>query len=191
MIGQEDEDAWEGEDEVCEPNGEEYDEQTTLVVRKVLLAPRRDDSQRNAIFRTRCTIFNKIVELIIDSGSCENIISQGLVKILNLPVEKHPEPYHIVWITKGEGIKVKERCKVPFSIGKFYKDDVLCDIVDMDACQLLFGRPWQFDLGTTHDGRKNVYQFFNDGKKITLLPLGFKQGTEARKIVTLAQSVRE
>lgn len=33
-----------------------------------------------------------------------------------------------------------------FCIGKF-KDEVYRDIVDMDACQLLFGKPCQFDVG--------------------------------------------
>ncbi|XP_057791898.1 uncharacterized protein LOC131008818 [Salvia miltiorrhiza] len=138
-----------------------------------------------------CSLMEKNMMNTQHSGSCENIISQSLVRALQLPVEKHPEPYSIVWINNGEGIKVKERCRVPLSIGKYYKDEVMCDIVDMDACQLLFGRPWQFDLGTTHDGRKNIYQFFKDGKSITLLPLGFKKKIENHKFLTLTRSVKE
>lgn len=124
---------------------------------------------------------NRILELVIDSGSYKNNISRSLVNTLKLPIEKHPEPYNIVWITNGERIRVKERCRVPLTIGKYYKDEIICDIVDMDACQLLFGRPWHFDLGTNHDGRKNTYHFSKDGKKITLLPLGFKQKTEPQR----------
>ena len=41
----------------------------------------------------------------------------------------------------------------------------------MDACQLLFGRPWQFDLDALHTGRENVYQLEKDGVRFTLLPL--------------------
>ena len=61
-----------------------------------------------------------------------------------------------MWIKAAEKIEVKERCKVPFFIGK-YNDEVYCDVVDMDACQLLFGRHWQFDLDAQHVGRENVY----------------------------------
>ena len=32
-----------------------------------------------------------------------------------------------------------ERCKVSFSIGKY--NDVYCDVVDIDACHILFGCP--------------------------------------------------
>ena len=65
----------------------------------------------------RCTINSKLFELIIDSGSCENIISREAVKLLRLLVEKHSNPYTIGWIKAAEKIEVKERCKVPFSIG--------------------------------------------------------------------------
>ena len=33
-----------------------------------------------------------------------------------------------------------EHCKVS-SIRK-YNDEVYCDVVDMDACHILFGHPW-------------------------------------------------
>ncbi|KAI4320289.1 hypothetical protein MLD38_033785 [Melastoma candidum] len=108
----------EEEEGVCKPDWGDENVQQTFVVRKVLLAPRQDDSQRNALFRTRCTISNHIFEVIIDNGSCENIISRSLVNTLKFPAEKHPEPYNNIWITNGEGIKVKERCRVPLLIGK-------------------------------------------------------------------------
>ena len=59
---------------------------------------------------------------------------------MQLTPEKHPSPYMIGWIKEIDGIHVDERCRVPFSIGK-YPDEVYCDIVDMDACHILFGRP--------------------------------------------------
>ena len=62
------------------------------------------------------------------------------MKLLKLLLEKHPNPYTIGRIKAAEKIEVKEKCKVPFSRGK-YQDKVYCDVVDMDACQLLFGRP--------------------------------------------------
>ena len=67
-------------------------------------------------------------------------------------------------------IEVKERCKVPFSIRK-YQDKVYCDVVDMDACQLLFEKPWQYDLDAQHARKDNFYWLEKDGVRFTLLPL--------------------
>jgi len=57
------------------------------------------------------------------------------------------------------------------SIGKTYKDELWCDVVSMDACHVLLGRPWLFDRSVIHDGRMNTYTFTKDHKKITLTPL--------------------
>jgi hypothetical protein len=57
---------------------------------------------------------------------------------------------------------------IQFSIGKNYKDEVLCDVTPMDACHILLGRPWQLDRRAFHDGFKNTYSFEKDGTKITL-----------------------
>ncbi|KAA8538735.1 hypothetical protein F0562_028370 [Nyssa sinensis] len=40
----------------------------------------------------------------------------------------------------------------------------------MDACHILFGRPWQFDRSVSHDGKKNTYSFMFTYHKITLTP---------------------
>ncbi|XP_077239771.1 uncharacterized protein LOC143880685 [Tasmannia lanceolata] len=47
---------------------------------------------------------------------------------------------------------------------------VWCDVVAMDSCHLLLGRPWQYDRGAIHDGRRNTYSFMFEGVKTTLTP---------------------
>ena len=50
-------------------------------------------------------------------------------------------------------------------------DEVLCDIMPMDCCHILMGRPWQYDRYVVHDGRLNQYTLWVNGKKQILLPL--------------------
>jgi hypothetical protein len=59
---------------------------------------------------------------------------------------------------------------VHFSIGS-YHDFADFDVVSMDACSLLLGRPWEFDTDAIHHGRSNKYTFMHKGKKIVLLPM--------------------
>ena len=112
-------------------------------------------------------------DLIIDSGSQKNIIRRDIVEKLKLAIEAHPNPYTIGWIREVGGIKVIERCKVPFSTDKYY-NVIYCDIVDMDAYHILCGRPWQYDIDTKYIGRKNVYQLEKGDVKYTLVPFARK-----------------
>ena len=102
--------------------------------------------------------------MIIGSGSSENSVSKALVKSLNLNTEKHPSLCKIAWIKKGP-----EVCKVPLSIGKYYKDEIVCDMVDMDASHILLGRLWHYDVDATYKGRDNTFVFLWFNKKIVLM----------------------
>jgi len=50
-------------------------------------------------------------------------------------------------------------------------DTVDCDVVPMNACHLLLGRPWQFDVDATHGGRSNHYSFVHKGVHHVLKPM--------------------
>ena len=52
-----------------------------------------------------------------------------------------------------------------------YKDKILCDLAMMDACHLLLGRPWQYDVCAKHDGKTNVYTITKDGVEYNMTPL--------------------
>ena len=141
------------DDEILYGDGNE-----TLVVRKSLLAPKDysgEDWLRTNIFHTTCTIAEQVCKMIIDSGSCENVVSEEAVKKLQLKTDSHPKPYKLSWLKKGSEVTVDKRCLVSFSIGRKYFDNAWCDVVSMDACHLLLGRPWQYDRSVVHDGRQN------------------------------------
>ena len=50
-------------------------------------------------------------------------------------------------------------------------DEITCDVVEMDACHMILGKPWQYDVDITYKGRDNVYVFMRGGQKIVLGPL--------------------
>ncbi|GKD16667.1 reverse transcriptase domain-containing protein [Tanacetum coccineum] len=126
-----------------------------LVIQRVLdmaVSKSVDDNSwlRNNFFRTNCTSKGKIYDMIIDGGSCENVVSTYMVEKLGMKTEDHPEPYH-------------------------YKDEVWCEVIPMEAAHILLGSPWQFDRKTKHGGFQNTYSFKKDAVKITLVPFDSRQ----------------
>ena len=93
-----------------------------------------------------------------------------MVEKLSLPTRKHPNPYHIQWLNDGGKIKVTRSVRVSFSLGSYsaYAD---CDVIPMEACSLLLGRPWQYDTDSLHHGRSNHYSFMFKGQKIIIHPM--------------------
>nr|KYP40969.1 hypothetical protein KK1_037684 [Cajanus cajan] len=69
---------------------------------------------------------------------------------------------------------VDQQVKVKLSIGK-YEDEVLCDVVPMEACHILLGRPWKFDKKTMHNGLTNEISFTYKEKKFVLHHLSPQQ----------------
>ena len=103
-----------------------------------------DEDQRKRIFIVMFTSRKQAISIIMDGGSCENMVSEELVRKAGLNKYKVRTPYNISWFKKGGEIIVKYRCLVPIQL-KGYKDEVWYDVVPMDACHILLGRPWQFD----------------------------------------------
>jgi len=159
-----------------EEEGEIPCEEDLLVVRCMLgqvLKP-FDESQRENIFHTRCLINDKLCSLIVDERSFAKVASTRVVDKLGLSTISHAKPYKLQWLSEEGEIIVNKQVLIPFSIGK-YKNEVLCDVVPMEATHILLGRPWQYDRKTLHDGLTNKISFTFHGHKITLKSLSPKE----------------
>ncbi|XP_056843066.1 uncharacterized protein LOC130495657 [Raphanus sativus] len=68
-----------------------------LILHRSCLAPQKKDDKwlRTNIFRSTCTINDRICNFIIDSGCCRNVISAEAVRKLGIPTESHPAPYSL------------------------------------------------------------------------------------------------
>jgi len=83
----------------------------------------------------------------------------------------HSHPYNIQWLNQSKGIQVNSWCLVSLSSGTNYQDELWCDVIPMDACHILLGRPWLYDRKLMHNGLLNTYSFTKEQKKISLAPL--------------------
>ncbi|PKI55968.1 hypothetical protein CRG98_023644 [Punica granatum] len=89
----------------------EFDDEEEIVIRDGVTNPvvkrscmtlraTNEDWLHNNIFRSTCTIENKVCYFIIDSGSCKNIVSAEAVQKLGLRTEQHPKSYKQAWLKK-------------------------------------------------------------------------------------------
>jgi hypothetical protein len=125
--------------------------------------------QRHNLFQILFIVKDCRVRTIIDGGSCNNLVSADFVTKIGLMTRAHTHPYYIQWLNISGKTKVTHTTRAHFSSGT-YHDYVDCDVVPIQACSLLLGRPWEFDTDVVHHGRANKYTLMHK-EKITLLPL--------------------
>ena len=159
------------DEEILEPDERE---RLSCVVQRVLIALENDIShqQRHSLFKTRCTIRSNVCNMIID---------RKLVTTFKLETEPHSNPYKIELIKKGGNTQISEIFSVPLSIGGTYKDQTVCDVLDIDVCHIFLGRPWQYNVQAIYRGSENTYEFQWMNKKIVLIPLSI-EGVNPKKI---------
>lgn len=82
-----------------------------------------------------------MVDINVDNGSTNNLISAKAVTAIKLQMSNHGKPYNVGWIRAGESVKMVKQCLVPITTGAKYEGKILCDVVEMDATRIILGRP--------------------------------------------------
>lgn len=111
-----------------------------ILTQKVQSEETKTKGQRWSLFQTECTIKEKACKLIIDGGSYTNAISKDLVHALGLSAWRHPKLNYMEWLYNSGRLKITHKVCVSSAIGSCI-NKVDCDVVPMDACHLLLGRP--------------------------------------------------
>jgi len=88
---------------------------------------------------------------------------------------KQSKQYRLQWLNDSGEVKVTKQVVVPSFFIRKYVNEVLCDVVPMQASHMLLVRPWQYDRKVIYNGVKNRYTIVKDSKTINLIPLTPKQ----------------
>ncbi|KAJ9542861.1 hypothetical protein OSB04_029367 [Centaurea solstitialis] len=96
-----------------------------LIIRKLLHTKVEplEDEQRENLFQTRCLVNGRWCSMIIDSGSCTNVVSSKTVNVLKLDTKDHPKPYKLNWLNDNDSLRVKKQALVALELGG-YKDEI-------------------------------------------------------------------
>jgi hypothetical protein len=122
-------------------------------------------NEKEELFTLRIQVKHEIIEAIVDIGSQKNLISASLVQKLGLETIPHLRPYPLGWIQKDVELKIDRQCKFHFAITNQYIDEVTCEVVPLDICQVIFGSPYLWERDVIYHRRAQQYQLEKDGKK--------------------------
>ena len=140
------------------------------VVRCVLSTTVDNDNWKcTSIFHSIIQSGDKKCKLVIDGDSSMNVVSKDVVKLLNLKVEPHPNPFRVAWVN-DHTLPVTQRCLVSIQMGD-YKDEIYCVVLPIGIAHVLLGCLWLYDLNVTNFGKYNIYTFKYKGKSIILRPV--------------------
>lgn len=115
------------------------------------------------LFHVRVISKHTKVDTLFDSGSQANLISEDLVKKLNLEIIPHPKPYPLGWICKDENLQVLKKCMMCFAIKTHFIDMVELDVVPLDITGVVLVSPYLYGRkAILHHHEKN-YHLFKDG----------------------------
>jgi len=82
---------------------------------------------------------HKNIDTLFDSGSQANVISENIVKSLNLENVPHHKPYPLGWVCDNAQLQVTRKCKLKFTITAKFIDEVELDIVLLDIFGIILG----------------------------------------------------
>ncbi|GKA18729.1 hypothetical protein Tco_0698644 [Tanacetum coccineum] len=91
--------------------------------------------------------------------------------------------------------QVNEQCKFRFVITSQYIDEVICKVVPLDICHVIFGSPYLWKRNAVYFRRAQKYQFEKDGKKFLInrnndvRNIELITACQARRMVNASQAV--
>ena len=96
------------------------------------------------------------IDTLFNNGSQENLISEYLVKKINLETIPYPKPYPLGWIFKDENLQVSKKCILRFAITAHFVDTIELDAVLLDITGVVLGSPYLYDRKAIFQDRKSV-----------------------------------
>ena len=122
-----------------------------------------NERKRHEIFHIRVASKHQKIDTLFDSGSQVNLIFQAVVKKLGLVTTTHKKPYPLGWLNDKAQVQVTRQCKLKFSFGSEFVDEVELDITPLDICGIFLGSPYLYDRKAIFYRAENKYLLVKDG----------------------------
>jgi hypothetical protein len=122
-----------------------------------------DYYSRSKLFHIRVIMKHTKIDTLLDNRSQANVILEEVVKKLGLKTKMHHKPYSLNWRSKNHKFPIKKQCVIKFAITSKFMDEVICDVVSLEACGMVLGSPYLYDRKAIFYMEQNQYYLFNKG----------------------------
>lgn len=122
-----------------------------------------NEESRIELFRVRMISNHTNIDALLDSGSQSNLISEDLVKKLNLEIVPHHKTYPLGWIVNNANLQVTRKCLFKFTITEKFIDEVELDVVPLDISGIILGSPYFYDMKALFCRHGNKYILLKNG----------------------------
>ena len=82
---------------------------------------------------------------------------------MGLATIPHKKPYPLGWLNDKAQLQVTRQCKLKFSFGSAFVDEVELDIIPLDICGIVLGSPYLYDRKVIFYRAENKYLLVKDG----------------------------
>jgi hypothetical protein len=111
-----------------------------------------ESEEGERLFHLQMWVKGASLHFIVDRGSQNNLISEEVVKGLELLKTLHTQPYNIKWLNQGRDLHVSQQCHLHCGI-KPFKDEELCDFSPLEVCNVLLGQPYMWKHHVVYESR--------------------------------------
>ena len=124
-----------------------------------------------------------------------NLISEDLVKILNLETLPHHKPHPLGWIIRDTSLQVTRKCLFKFAITGNFVDEVELDVVPLDILGVMLGSPYLYDQKAVFYLHEKMHHLFKDGVEYIVrahrkkLNISLVNAGEAKRLVNSSKSL--
>ena len=122
-----------------------------------------NERKRHELFHIQVISKHQNINTLIDSGSQVNLIFEAIVKKLGLATTPHKKPYPLGWLNDKTQLQVTIRCKIKFSFGLAFVDEVELDIIPFDIWGIVLGSTYLYDRKDIFYRAENNYLLVKDG----------------------------
>lgn len=100
---------------------------------------------REKPFAIMIQVKKDVVGVIFNISYQKNLISTSLVKKFSLEMISHLCSYPLRWFHDDVEVKINQCCKMCFIITKEFINEITCEVVLLDICQIILGSPYLWD----------------------------------------------